>query len=268
MNLVESIEQIRQLISEVRDKRKGFITNFYLDEFKHNVWILNEDLYFEWINETLFFVKQSEGFWNVFYNSTTIDALVTDVQQFQNQNSNETLMLDIVGRDAQCNSLVRQFQQIGFSEATSLVRMTKMSEEVEYVEDSSISEATCDEVSVVFQWLNQYFDAKTEQIPYFSELEEYARRGRVLVCHEEGRLAGFLIFEINATTNYLRYWFTHPDFRDKKFGSRLLRRFFEEGKDTKRQLFWVICSNENAIKRYRHFGFKEDNMYDCVMTNR
>ena len=71
---------------------------------------------------------------------------------------------------------------------------------------------------------------------------------------------------MNATTHYLRYWFTHPDFRDKKVGSRLLRRFFEEGRDTKRQLFWVIRSNENAIKRYRHYGFAEENMFDFVMS--
>ena len=73
--------------------------------------------------------------------------------------------------------------------------------------------------------------------------------------------------EMNATTLYLRYWFTHPDFRDRKVGSRLLRRFFEEGKDTKRQLFWVIRSNKNAIKRYRHYGFKEENMLDFVLRN-
>ena len=57
----------------------------------------------------------------------------------------------------------------------------------------------------------------------------------------------------------------HPDYRDKKVGSRLLRRFFEEGKDTKRQLFWVIRTNENAIKRYKHYGFNEENMFDFVM---
>ena len=76
---------------------------------------------------------------------------------------------------------------------------------------------------------------------------------------------GHLIFELSASTLYLRYWFTHPDYRDKKVGSRLLRRFFEEGKDTKRQLFWVIRTNENAIKRYKHYGFTEENMYDFVM---
>ena len=81
----------------------------------------------------------------------------------------------------------------------------------------------------------------------------------------ENKIAGFLIYELTTTTLYLRYWFTHPDYRDRKVGSRLLRRFFEEGKDTKRQLFWVIRTNENAIVRYRHYGFVEENMFDYVM---
>ena len=110
-----------------------------------------------------------------------------------------------------------------------------------------------------------FFDEQTEQIPYYEELLNYVSQGHVLVCEEDGMMAGFLIYELNTTTLYLRYWFTHPDFRDKKVGSRLLRRFFDEGKDTKRQLFWVIRTNENAIMRYRHYGFTEENMYDYVM---
>ena len=118
------------------------------------------------------------------------------------------------------------------------------------------------------QLLHQFFNEKTEQIPFAEELEGYAKEGHILVCEESSNLAGFLIYEINATTIYLRYWFTLPDFRDKKVGSRLLRRFFEEGKNTKRQLFWVIRNNENAIKRYKHYGFAEENMYDFIMQSR
>ncbi|MBA4320402.1 MAG: N-acetyltransferase, partial [Flavobacterium sp.] len=41
-----------------------------------------------------------------------------------------------------------------------------------------------------------------------------------------------------------------------------------KGRNTKRQLFWVIKSNENAIKRYLHYGFKEEKMYNFVMINK
>lgn len=265
MQQIQSIEQLRSFPSEVRAKRMGFLTNFYIDEAKHGLWIEKGICEYEWVSGTLFIIKKSETFWNVFYCTTTLEAFSVDLEEFKSRHSETIMMFDIVGRDVQCTPMVKLFEEQGFTEATSLVRMTRMTEPMEYVSDNSIRQANLDEVSSIHGLLHQFFDEKTEQIPFAEELEAYVKEGHLLVCEENDKLAGFLIYEINATTLYLRYWFTHPDFRDKKVGSRLLRRFFEEGKDTKRQLFWVIRSNENAIKRYRHYGFAEENMYDFVM---
>jgi GNAT superfamily N-acetyltransferase len=265
MQQVQSIEQLRTLSGEVRALHKGFLTNFYLDEAKHTVWIAKGDCFVEQLGDTLFIIKQSPSFWNVFYCSTTMEQLSSDLQQFLAAHKGQTIMFDIVGREAQCQPLVGLFRKNGCNEVSSLVRMTRLTEPMDYTGDATIRRATESDMTMVRQLLHEYFDARIEQIPYDEELLEYSHQGHVLVCVEKGHLVGFLIFELNATTLYLRYWFTHPDYRDKKVGSRLLRRFFEEGKDTKRQLFWVIRSNENAIKRYRHYGFAEENMYDFVM---
>ena len=265
MQVAQSIEQLHLLTGEVRALHKGFLTNFYLDEAKHGVWIAKGDCFFERVGETLFVVKRSDTFWNVFYSSTTQDQLSDDFVQLKALYPAQTMMIDVVGREAQCSPIVDLFCRCGCVEATSLVRMTRMTVPMDYEVDSSVRKATEIDIPHVSRLLHEYFDAKTEQIPYDEELLEYARQGHVLLCEEQGYVAGFLIYEMNATTLYLRYWFTHPDFRDRGVGSRLLRRFFEEGKDTKRQLFWVIRSNENAIKRYMHYGFTEENMYDYVM---
>ena len=44
MEQVQNIGQLRMLLAEVRAKRKGFLTNFYLDEVKHGLWIRNRIL--------------------------------------------------------------------------------------------------------------------------------------------------------------------------------------------------------------------------------
>ena len=265
MNKVTSIEQLQQQSAEIRSLRRGFITNFFLDPVKHGLWIAKGDCYAERIGSTLFIVNQSPSFWNVFYCSTTHDEFGADLSAFMAEHAAATMMFDIVGRDVQCQPMVELFRGKGCKEATSLVRMTRMTTPMEYTPDGSIRKATENDIPEVSQLLHTYFDEQTEQIPYDEELLDYARQGHVLVCEEEGKMAGFLIYELNATTLYLRYWFTHPDYRDRKVGSRLLRRFFEEGKATKRQLFWVIRTNENAIVRYRHYGFAEENMFDFVM---
>lgn len=264
MKELKTIEELQQQVAEIRALRHGFLTNFFLDPVKHRLWIEKGDCFVERMEYTLFIIKQSPTFWNVFYCSTTLDEFSQDLSAFMAEHP-VTMMFDIVGRDVQCQPMVELFKSKGCQEATSLVRMTRIAEPFDYTPDDSIRKATDVDIPQVSRLLHEYFDAQTEQIPYDEELLDYARQGRVLVCEAQGRMAGFLIYELNATTLYLRYWFTHPDYRDKKVGSRLLRRFFEEGRDTKRQLFWVISTNENAIKRYRHYGFVEENMFDYVM---
>lgn len=268
MERIVSIKQVRDLVVEVRNKRRGFVTNFYLDEFKHGIWINKGVLFYEWINDTLFFIKCSDEFWSVFYNSTDWGELKADLKGFSKHYGDTQLCFDIVGRDTQCETMRMLFEELGYHELTSLVRMTRINEPMEYSADNTICRATKSDLETVNGFLHTFFDEKTEQIPYWEELVEYVTQGHVFVYRDNGKVAGFLIYEINATTLYLRYWFTYPDYRDKKVGSKLLRRFFDEGKETKRQMFWVIRSNENAIKRYRHYGFKEENMFDFVMSNK
>lgn len=265
MQLVKSFEELQQQVAEIRTLRLGFITNFFSDPVKHRLWIEKGDCFTERVNNTLFVIKQNPSFWNVFYCSTTVDALGNDLEEFHAQHPETTMMYDIVGRDAQCQPLVELFKAKGCKVATSLVRMTRMTEPMDYTPDDTVRYASEKDLPIISQYLHKFFDEKTEQIPYDEELVDYIKQGHVLVCVEGGKVAGYVIFELNATTLYLRYWFTHPDYRDRKVGSRLLRRFFEEGKDTKRQLFWVIRSNENAIVRYKHYGFTEENMFDFVM---
>lgn len=265
MQTVSSIDNLRILSGKIRALHKGFLTNFYLDEAKHAIWIAKGDCFVEQVGDSLFIIKQSPSFWNVFYCSTTIEQLSSDLQLFFVEHNSRTMMFDVVGHAVQCQPLVEMFRKNDCVEAASFVRMTHITESVDYIEDDSIRRALESDIPIISQLLHGFFDARTEQIPYDEELLEYCRQSHVLVCMEQGRLVGFLIFELNATTIYLRYWFTHPDYRDKKVGSRLLRRFFEEGKDTKRQMFWVMRTNENAIKRYKHYGFAEENMFDFVM---
>ena len=265
MDQIKSIEQLRQQSAEIRALRRGFLTNFFLDPVKHGLWIEKGDCMDERVGNTLFIIKLSPAFWNVFYCSTSLEDFEKDLSVFLEEHPTTTMMFDIVGRDIQCQPMVELLRSKDCKGATSLVRMTRIAKPFDYMPDVTVRKATIADIPQVSKMLHEYFDAQTEQIPYDEELLDYAGQGHVLVCEEQGRMAGFLIYELSATTLYLRYWFTLPDFRDRKVGSRLLRRFFEEGRDTKRQLFWVIRSNTNAIKRYRHYGFAEENMYDYVM---
>jgi len=269
MDRIKSVVQIQQLVAEVRAKRRGFLTNFYLDVEKHSVWIDKGVLFFLWEGDTCFLIRKKEKFWNVYFVSTGFEDLEKGIRMLEINSEGAPLMVDVVGRKDQCGALVGLFLKCGYRFSTTFVRMTRIPSVGEkWLASEKVKLVSLEKVKEIEELLYQFFEDKNEQIPYYEELAFYAKLGHVLACVENDKMMGFLIYEKSPSTLYLRYWFVHPDFRDKKVGSDLMNRFLEQGKDTKRQLFWVRQDNENALNRYRHYGFKEDDMFDYIMTNK
>ena len=263
---VDNVEQLLCFSADVRAKHNGFLTNFFLDSFKHNIWIANRDLYYLRYNDTYLIVRQSETFCNVFYVGTSIDDIIGAISILKKHLPNKQLMVDVVGRAEQCVPIVDAFINAGYKEASSLVRMIRKTIPIEYDSAfSKIQNASNAQVMEVYKLLHEYFVAELEQIPYVDELFEYARLGHIHVCVDENKVIGFMIYEKNATTLYWRYWFVHPDYRERHIGSLLFHRLFYEANSTTRQLLWVLRTNENAKKRQEHYGFVEENMFDFIM---
>ncbi len=268
MEKIISIELLLQLAGQVRNLRKGFITNFYTDVFKHGIWIKKEALFFEKSGDTLFLIKKNETFWNIFYCSTTISELSEALDYFKTNYPTQIMMVDVVGTDEQSASIIKMLTEKNYTDYSSLVRMSRITprDNIEY-KNENLCYADVADADEILKILTKYFDARCEQIPYIEELKEYAEKNCIILYKEVSRILGFVVFESNANTHYLRYWFVYPEYRDKKIGSILLNRFFHEGRSTRRQLFWVMTNNDNAIKRYRHYGFAEENLFDYVMSN-
>ena len=267
MNRIEHFQQLMDFSTKVRNLREGFITNFYPDAFKHQIWISKQVLFYEEYRKTVFFIKVDSSFWNLFYISTSIEELHTAVLNMSGQYKDKTLVMDIVGRNAQCRPIVDMLRSGDFVLTTSLVRMQRItSTEDVFPSMKDICLAEEYELEEISNCLHEYFDERLEQIPYDEELQEYIKNGHVLVAKDENRLSGFLIFEKNVSTLYLRYWFTKPECREHGVGAKLLRHFFHEGLTTKRQILWVMEENENAIKRYVHYGFRNEDMHDYILT--
>ena len=267
MEKIDSIDEVVELIAKIKNLRKGFISNFYLDKEKHSLWIEKGDLYYELIGNTLFLIKKNVGFVNVFYVSTSLDELKENIG-ILNNNSDETMMMDIVDRKEDCENITKAFLDLGFTLYCQLMRMSRKTSDVVNNLSNDVVFATREEAQDVLALLHKYFDERAEQIPYIEELEEYASQKRILLKKIDKKIVGFVIFEISRVSLYLRYWFVHPDYRERGVGSDLLRRYFYEGKETKMEQLWVICNNENAIKRYRHYGYNDENMFDYVITNK
>ena len=221
----------------------------------------------ESVNDTFFVIKKNENFWNVFFFSTTIDELSKSLWLFNRKYHDFFLMYDVIGNERML-ALYRKVFDTQMNEYCSLVRMYRINFKQEYELSSDIKFASREQAQEILDILNNYFDERTEQIPYFEEIESLIKKENVLIYEHEGKIVGFSIFEKNMATLYLRYWFVHPEYRNLKVGSKLLNHFFYSGKDCKKHQLWVICTNDNAIVRYEHYGFKSENLFDILYINK
>lgn len=263
---VESFEQIQDFVRQIRSLRNGFVTNFYWDDNKHPYWLANGTLLYEQSDKGVLMVHQNESFLNLYYIATDYNVVSSMLQTIQ---FNDDMVADIVCRGDGEKELVA-FKKMGFELYKSLYRMSHVGQIVQndWIRDSRVKSGAKSDAALVHQVLLRDFDPLCEQIPSISEVEDYAERGELSVIKDGDELCGFLIAEITGVTWYLRYWYTSPDYRNQGIGARLLRTSLINGITTKRQMFWVIADNENAIKRYEHYGFSKENMNDYVMIKR
>ena len=263
---VESFEQIQDFVRHIRSLRNGFVTNFYWDDNKHPYWLANGTLLYEQSDKGVLMVHQNESFLNLYYIATDYDVVSSMLQTIQ---FNDDMVADIVCRSDGEKELVA-FKKMGFELYKSLYRMSHVGQIVQndWIRDSRVKLGDKSDAVLVHQVLLRDFDPLCEQIPSIREVEDYAERGELYVIKDGDKLCGFLIAEITGVTWYLRYWYTSPDYRNQGIGARLLRTSLINGITTKRQMFWVIADNENAIKRYEHYGFSKENMNDYVMIKR
>nr|WP_315149725.1 GNAT family N-acetyltransferase [uncultured Flavobacterium sp.] len=269
MKLVENFQDIQNSFSSVKAYKKKSVTNFFLDVLKVSKWIESGLLSTIAIGEVVFFVKKNNGFNSLFFIASSIEELESSLSLLRNQAEDSVFVVDLVVKDEN-SEILSIFAKSSFYEYTSLVRMSRMVEdaEVRFECVDHLKEANIDQIDEIICLFDRYFDSKAEQLPARDELITWVESGSLLVYEIDSKICGFIIYDLNGVTLYLRYWFVHPDYREKKIGSLLFNYFLYKGRDTKRQLFWVIKTNENAIKRYLHYGFKEEKMYNFVMINK
>jgi len=271
MNPVSSLDDIQGFIKRIKEQKKEYLTNFFLDPARMQLWIKLGIIDFEDFGETIFLIRRNSGFMNLFFISCGITKLSENLQIFLNKYPYELFIADIVGKRPSIDTASLIFKKHGFSTYTNLLRMSRIvtpdtSEQVLSLNAFYGTRSHADEINNI---LHKYFDPYAEQLPLMDELMIWIDNHSILIYSDDQKtIQGFVIFDLIGQTSYLRYWFVHPEHREKHIGSVLLRRFFFDSRNTKRQIFWVIESNDNAIKRYLHYGYRPEEMYDIVLINK
>jgi hypothetical protein len=270
MEKITTLDFFVNALNFVKSFKKKSVNNYYFNSIKSEALINSGNLSGITIGEVVFVLKQNEHFINLYYYAADLTELGKSLDKLVSIYPDMTAILDIVTTEVDAD-VIKVFEHNGFNIYTSLVRMSRIYNGMSIVYeaiDQHLKVANQNESLEVFNQLKTFFDPKAEQLPTQDEIIEWSNNGNILVYKIQNQVAGFIIYQLVGVTLYLRYWFVSPLFRERKLGSKLFNYFLFKGKDSKRQLFWVIQTNENAIIRYKHYGFKEEKMYNFVLINK
>lgn len=260
-------EEVLELVAQARNEGLG-VTNFFPDEVRMSAWCRDGVFFEERCGDTHFFVRRQNAFANVYFMGRSAETLGRNWKTFASENGNGKCIVDLIGPDRVRQPLEDTMSSVGFSRLTTLQRMGRKTPEDVAEFSPDMEHATLDDAEKIKELLDAHFIAEEEQIPSLEEIRKWIGIQSLFVMRDGAvnSIDGFVIFDLSPAALYLRYWFVHPSARGKGIGGRLLKAMFAAGRTTKRQYFWVKTDNENAIKRYRHYGFEFEPMKDVVMA--
>lgn len=266
MHKVISYEQIQSFVRDIRSLRNGFVTNFYWDDNKHSYWISEGSFEYYKSDNCVLMVHAKDQFVYLFYIATSFNAVSECLCSLE---IDSPQIADVVCKGDGCREQ-DAFTAMGFEIYKHLYRMSHVGRIVgnDWHVDPRVKYGAKEDAQLVQNIFYSDFDPKAEQLPSIREIEDYVERRQLLVIKDADNICGFLIYELTGVTWYLRYWYTSPEYRNKGIGAGLLRTSLIYGIESKRQILWVIADNENAIKRYEHYGFIMEKMKDYVMLKK
>ena len=259
-------DEVVRRVAEARDKGR-MVSNFFPDEKRMTRWCANGTFAHEERGETTFLVRRQETFSSLYFLSTSVEALAKDVSGFVEGHLGH-LVVDVLGRDVVREPLETAFKSAGFNVLTTLQRMSRRTPVEKFVHESGVDVAEAADAAAIHDLLTTNFIAEEEQIPSLEEVQDWIVARTILVVRGDKTqsINGFVIFDLSPAALYLRYWFVSPDTRGMGIGGKLMHSMFAAGMNTKRQYFWVKTDNENAIKRYQHYGFEFEPLKDTVLS--
>ena len=246
-------------------KRAGsLVTNFYPAHDKLQRAIDRRELYSTTVGDVLFVLRRDRDFIHLSFVASAASDLGAAVRALA-ASVPEALTVDVLGPRDRVEPLAELFVQAGFRAHRTLGRMTRLGDVRPSETDPEVVLATGDDGPALARMLEIALDRYAEQIPDTDEMTTAAAGRKVLIIRSGTAIAGLLFFEATGQSSLLRHWLVDPAHREQRIGARLMRRYFAECNDVRRFLLWVISDNDNAIDRYRHYGYKHDGLIDQVL---
>jgi hypothetical protein len=263
---ITTSSEVFDLIQKAKTGAAAFCTNFFPVQPKLDSWIAHGELFAEARDSAAFFYRKDRDFWHWYYCARDLGALARESKSSRSLTS-QPMVVDVVGREGALDNVVEALRGGGFKPHSRLVRLARPAKTEAQSELSGVTHAGTGDAGAVQALIESAFDRYADQLPAAYELEAATAAGQILAVRDGGELAAVLYFETQGFTSTVRYWVVAEQYREKRYGSALIRHYFSAEKNVRRFVLWVTAANENAAEKYRHYGYIPDGLVDHVLIN-
>lgn len=266
MTPIQTVGQVFDAVQKAKAGATAFCTNFFPVESKLQGWIDHGELFGELHAGAAFFFRSDRDFRHFHFCAANISALGQGMLASPALKT-ERVTTDLVGNESTLSQLVPALEQAGFHRYAQLQRLTRIGRPEIAGEKSPAGFAEKSDCHAALELIENLFDHYGEQLPLPYEMEAAIESRQVLAFKREGELAGLLFFETQGLASTVRFWAVSEKFRAQRVGAALMHHYFQTQAAVRRFTLWVDADNENAIQKYRHYGYAPDGLVDCVLAN-
>lgn len=265
MTPIQTPGEVFVAVQNAKAEATAFCTNFFPVESKLQGWIDHGGLLAELHNRAAFFFRKDRDFQRFYFCAADATALGQGMAAVPGLKT-EPVMTDLVGNEAALKKLLPVLESAGFRRYTLLQRMARIGRPEAMAESSQIEIAGKADCPAVLELIENSFDRHGEQIPMLYEIESAVENRQILAAWRDGELAGLLYFETQGFASAVRFWAVAKKFHGRKIGSALMQHYFKTQESVRRFTLWVNSENQNAIEKYRHYGYAPDGLMDQVLA--
>jgi len=266
MSLIQTAGQVFDAVQKAKAGATAYCTNFFPVETKLKSWIDHGEMDMELHDGAAFFFRKNRDFLHFYFCAADAMTLQREITTLSRMKT-ERIVTDLVGNEAALNGLLPALEPAGFRRYARLQRMARIGQPESITADQQIGFAEAADSQALLGLLEKSFDHFGEQIPMLYEIESAVENRQILVARRDRALAGLLFFETQGLASAVRFWTVAEPFRSLKIGSALMHCYLKAHAAVRRFTLWVNAGNENAIQKYRHYGYAPDGLLDHVLAN-
>jgi ribosomal protein S18 acetylase RimI-like enzyme len=266
MSSIQTPGQVFDAVQRAKTGATDFCTNFFPVESKLHDWIHHGKLFAENHNGAAFFFRTDRDFRHFYFCAADRTALAQGMAALPGLKT-DRVVTDLVGNESTLSHLLPPLEQAGFRRYSRLQRLARIGRPETGPGDPSTRFAEKADGPEALGLIEHLFDRFGEQLPMLHEMESAIENHQVLAARHDGELAGLLFFETQGLASSVRFWAVAEKFRARRVGSALMQHYFQTHGAVRRFTLWVNSNNENAISKYRHYGYAPDGLVDQVLAN-